>query len=145
MRIACKYRTKKAAAMSATTLPPLPFQPRPAGKACNCEQFAITEGGSTGVAMPISATAQHRLGTAPLGFCGRIRLIDATGCSNALPARELERRLLEMGFVEGAVVEIRNQGLFGHDPIAVRVNNATVALRRAEANAIHVDALDAAR
>ena len=94
--------------------------------------------------MPASARPQHRLGTAPLGFRGRIRLIDATGCGRSLPPAELERRLLEMGFVEGAVVEIRNQGLFGHDPIAVRVNNATVALRRAEANAIHVDALDAA-
>ena len=68
----------------------------------------------------------------------------APNIGRSLPPAELERRLLEMGFVEGAVVEIRNQGLFGHDPIAVRVNNATVALRRAEANAIHVDALDAA-
>jgi ferrous iron transport protein A len=95
--------------------------------------------------MPSNAATQDRLGTAPLGYCGRIRAVDATGCSRALPPRELERRLLEMGFVEGAVVEIRNQGLFGRDPIAVRVNNATVALRRAEANAIYVEALPPAQ
>ena len=49
--------------------------------------------------MPASARPQHRLGTAPLGFRGRIRLIDATGCGRSLPPAELERRLLEMGFV----------------------------------------------
>jgi len=91
--------------------------------------------------MPGNVAPQERLGAAKLGFRGRIVAIDATGCSRALPPRELERRLLEMGFVEGAEVEIRNQGLFGRDPIAVRVNNATVALRRAEANAITVEAL----
>jgi ferrous iron transport protein A len=124
--------------MKATTLS---FQPRIADGACNCEKFAIIESSTPGVSMPAK---QDRLGTAPLGFRGRIRLIDATGCSRALPVRELERRLLEMGFVEGALVEIRNQGLFGRDPIAVRVNNATVALRRAEANAIYVEAVDTA-
>ena len=95
--------------------------------------------------MSVSLAAAGRLGTAPLGFRGRISSVDATGCGRSLPPAELERRLLEMGFVEGAVVEIRNQGLFGRDPIAIRVDNATVALRRAEANAIQVEAMDAAR
>jgi ferrous iron transport protein A len=44
-----------------------------------------------------------------------------------------------MGFVEGASVEVRHQGGFGRDPIAVRVNDATVALRRREARAILVE------
>jgi ferrous iron transport protein A len=95
--------------------------------------------------MPVCVAATRRLGTAPLGFRGRIRAVDATGCGRSLPAAELERRLLEMGFVEGAVVEIRNQGLFGRDPIAVRVDSATVAIRRAEAHAIQVDILDVRR
>jgi ferrous iron transport protein A len=85
------------------------------------------------------------LGDAPLGFRGRIRAIDARGCAHGLPPRELERRLLEMGFVEGATVEICGQGLFGRNPIAVRVNNATVALRRPEARAILVEPLPAAQ
>jgi Fe2+ transport system protein FeoA len=52
---------------------------------------------------------------------------------------ELERRLIELGFVEGARVEILHEGLFGRDPIAVRVNEATVALRRREAASILVE------
>ena len=52
---------------------------------------------------------------------------------------ELERRLLEMGFVEGAEIEVLHQGLFGADPIAVCINGgAVVALRRREADAVIV-------
>lgn len=51
---------------------------------------------------------------------------------------ELERRLLEMGFVEGAAVEILHEGLIGRDPIAVRIDDRRVALRRREADAILV-------
>ena len=50
-------------------------------------------------------------------------------------AAELERRLLELGFVEGAHVEILHEGPLGRDPIAVRVNDTTIALRRREAMA----------
>lgn len=55
-----------------------------------------------------------------------------------MPAAELERRLLELGFVEGATVEILHEGPVGRDPIAVRVNNTTIALRRREAMTIFV-------
>ncbi|MCV0413514.1 MAG: ferrous iron transport protein A [Brevundimonas sp.] len=48
-------------------------------------------------------------------------------------AVELERRLLELGFVEGARVELLHEGLFGRDPIAIRVDDMRVALRRHEA------------
>ena len=51
---------------------------------------------------------------------------------------ELERRLIELGFVEGAKVELLHEGLFGGDPIAVRVADTTIALRRREAMAILV-------
>jgi ferrous iron transport protein A len=50
----------------------------------------------------------------------------------------MEARLLELGFVEGATVELLHEGRFGRDPIAVRVNNATIALRRSEAMSIIV-------
>lgn len=46
---------------------------------------------------------------------------------------ELERRLLELGFVEGASVELLHEGLFGRDPIALKVDDMRVALRRHEA------------
>ncbi len=59
-----------------------------------------------------------------------------------MPPGELERRLLEIGFVEGAAVEIVHEGLFGRDPIAIRINETIVALRRREASAILAEPLD---
>lgn len=76
------------------------------------------------------------LGAARKGFTGwveRIAVVDGTA---TLPAHEIERRLIELGFVEGAQVHVLHEGLFGRDPIAVRVNGSTVALRRREAMAI---------
>ena len=49
---------------------------------------------------------------------------------------ELERRLLEIGFVEGAQVSVLHEGPFGRDPIAVKVDDIRVAMRRREANDI---------
>ena len=46
---------------------------------------------------------------------------------------ELERRLLELGFVEGASIEVIHEGLIGGDPIAVRLDDMRVALRRRDA------------
>ena len=60
---------------------------------------------------------------------------------SALPDGELERRLLELGFVEGARVELLHEGLFGKDPIAVRLDDMRVALRRREAAHIFVQRL----
>ena len=77
------------------------------------------------------------LGLAQRGFCGRIDAI-AVSADSSVPAVELERRLLELGFVEGARVEILHEGPVGRDPIAVRVNDTTIALRRREAMAILV-------
>ena len=51
---------------------------------------------------------------------------------------ELERRLLELGFVEGARIELMHQGLFGGDPIALRVDDMRVALRRHEAESLTI-------
>lgn len=51
---------------------------------------------------------------------------------------ELERRLLELGLVEGARIELLHQGLFGGDPIAVKVDEMRVALRRREASRLLV-------
>ena len=78
------------------------------------------------------------LGTAPRGFSGRIDALTTADTVSGMPAAEIERRLIELGFVEGATVEILHEGLIGRDPIAVRINNATVALRRREAMAILV-------
>ena len=78
------------------------------------------------------------LGRGKPGFRGRIDAIQAIGSESGLSPEELERRLIELGFVEGASVEILHEGIIGRDPIAVRVDSATVALRRREAMAILV-------
>ena len=86
---------------------------------------------------PADAEQRTPLGLAHRGFRGIIDAIHAAD-SNGIPAAEIERRLLELGFVEGAHVEILHEGPLGRDPIAVRVNDTTIALRRREAMAILV-------
>jgi ferrous iron transport protein A len=79
-----------------------------------------------------------------LGFKGRISAIqsgngsDQSGNGSDRPVEDLESRLIELGFVEGAAVEVLHEGLLGRDPIAVRVDGVTIALRRREAMAIIV-------
>lgn len=89
---------------------------------------------------PVRTVAQipSPLGHAPRGFCGRIESITVADGASDLPEGELERRLVELGFTEGARIEILHEGAIGRDPIAVRVNAATVALRRREAMSILV-------
>lgn len=87
-------------------------------------------------AADIEFRAMVPLGTARRGFQGAITRIAVDEGVSALPAHEIERRLIELGFVEGAMVHVLHEGLFGRDPIAVRVNGTTVALRRREAMAI---------
>lgn len=54
-------------------------------------------------------------------------------------AREITRRLREMGILEGSSVTVVHEAPFGKDPIAIQSRGALVALRRAEANLIHVE------
>jgi len=87
----------------------------------------------------IAATTQFPLGLAKRGYSGVIRRIDTEATGSALFAAELESRLIEGGFFEGARVEVLHEGAVGRDPIAVRVENITIAVRRREAMAIIVD------
>ena len=84
------------------------------------------------------ARPQLPLGLAKRGYCGVIHRIAAADAGSALSAAELESRLIELGFVEGARVEVLHEGIVGRDPIAVRVENVTIAVRRREAMAIIV-------
>ncbi|KAH2822904.1 hypothetical protein KXV85_001919, partial [Aspergillus fumigatus] len=70
------------------------------------------------------------------GYSGVVRRIAADTTGSALSASELESRLIELGFVEGARVQVLHEGAVGRDPIAVRVENITIAVRRREAMAI---------
>lgn len=47
-------------------------------------------------------------------------------------------RLRHFGFDEGVAVQPLHRGLFGRDPIAIRVGRMTVAIRRKHAGAIQV-------
>ena len=50
------------------------------------------------------------------------------------------RRLHELGFDEGVDVELLHRAPFGGDPLAVRVGNMVVALRRSMARLIEIEA-----
>lgn len=78
------------------------------------------------------------LGRAKRGYSGVIQQLAASQAGSALSDVELESRLIELGFVEGARVEVLHEGIVGGDPIAVRVENVTIAVRRREAMAIIV-------
>jgi ferrous iron transport protein A len=98
----------------------------------------VVDKGNSDSVPPINAVRGVPLGLARRGFCGRIHAIHVGDGAHGLSAIELERRLLELGFVEGAEVEVLHEGPLGGDPIAVRVNDNTIALRRREAMAILV-------
>jgi ferrous iron transport protein A len=82
--------------------------------------------------------AQIPLGLASRGYSGVIQHLKTGSVGSALPDAELESRLIELGFVEGAKVEVLHEGIVGRDPIAVRVENVTIAVRRREAMAVIV-------
>jgi ferrous iron transport protein A len=52
---------------------------------------------------------------------------------------ELLRRLVEIGFLPGERVRVVARGVFGGNPLAVRVGTATFALRRLEARCIQIN------
>nr|WP_174300797.1 FeoA family protein [Caulobacter sp. S45] len=79
------------------------------------------------------------LGRGARGLRGVVASVGTGALAHAaggLEPAELERRLLEIGFVEGARIEILHEGALGGDPIAVRIDDARVALRRREADAV---------
>jgi ferrous iron transport protein A len=93
--------------------------------------------------LPGPATADGRvvrLGVAQPGDKGLIVDVQAGNAAGdrGVDANELHRRLLEFGFVEGARVEVLHQGAIWRDPIAVRLDDMRVALRRRDAEDVWV-------
>jgi ferrous iron transport protein A len=86
-------------------------------------------------ALRAAPESAFRLGDVQPGFRGVIVAVRRPSGSTpgATDPGELELRLLEFGFVEGAQVEVLHEGPIGGDPIAVRVDDMRVALRRSEA------------
>ena len=85
-----------------------------------------------------AASGIRRLSDARRGDRGVVIAVSTDTVSSATTAEreELERRLLEIGFVEGARLEILHEGFIGRDPIAVRLDDMRVALRRREAQGV---------
>ena len=48
------------------------------------------------------------------------------------------RRMMEMGLLVGAIVEVAHEAPFGGDPFAVKVRGSMIALRRKDAASILV-------
>jgi ferrous iron transport protein A len=88
--------------------------------------------GDPGRAMRLSETS---VGDA--GVIVEVRAKDDDG-AHGVSGDELQRRLLEFGFVEGARFEVLHEGLIRRDPIAVRVDETRVALRRRDASEVLV-------
>lgn len=82
---------------------------------------------------PKSSGQAKTMGKMQKGIAARIVRVDASN--------EIALRLMEMGLLEGALVELVHEAPFGGDPVAVRVRGALVALRRSEADLIEVEAL----
>lgn len=75
-----------------------------------------------------------RLSDASVGDAGVIVEVRAEAHDeHGVSVEELQRRLLEFGFVEGARLEVIHEGAIGRDPIAVRLDDMRVALRRRDA------------
>ncbi|WP_332770697.1 FeoA family protein [Phenylobacterium sp.] len=81
-----------------------------------------------------------RLSSARVGAAGVIVDVRAESAplAHGVDVHELQRRLLEFGFVEGARIEVLHEGAIRHDPIAVRVDDTRVALRRRDAEDVFI-------
>lgn len=53
----------------------------------------------------------------------------------------LSRKLLELGVEEGQELMLTHEGPVGRDPLAIRLNDRIIALRRRDASHIHVQPL----
>jgi ferrous iron transport protein A len=86
------------------------------------------------------AGALVRLSEASPGDAGEIVDVRAEShpAAHGVDVQELQRRLLEFGFVEGARLKVLHEGAIGHDPIAVRLDDMRIALRRRDAEDVWV-------
>jgi ferrous iron transport protein A len=63
---------------------------------------------------------------------------EARSGDHGVDVEELQRRLLEFGFVEGAELEVLHEGAIRRDPIAVRLDDMRIALRRRDAEDVWI-------
>ena len=76
-----------------------------------------------------------KLSEAPVATMLRVNGIDTSAdCA-------ISRRLMELGFIKGSLIEVRHEGPISKDPIAVLVRGMVVALRRYEAALVSVETI----
>jgi Fe2+ transport system protein FeoA len=75
--------------------------------------------------------ANHTLATLGKGKPARITAVHTDDASL--------RKLLALGVIEGCEIELLHEGFLGRDPLAIRVDDRIIALRRAQAAAIDVE------
>lgn len=97
---------------------------------------------STQAATPTAASA---FPSAALGLDG-LKVRTPALVTGLVPARDGREhstllRLLEIGFVPGEAVQVLARGAWGSNPLAVRVGQATFALRQQEAAMVQVQVL----
>lgn len=74
--------------------------------------------------------------TLDLAPLGEMYVIDTVSSPSGAP--EWARALEEIGFIPGESVKVMARGIPGGEPLSVRVGASTFALRRAEAQCVHI-------
>ena len=80
--------------------------------------------------MKTTRSSSRRLSLLPIGATAVVARVSG--------ARNIVRRLLEMGLVPGTAVTVHRQAPLG-DPIELRVRNYALSIRRADAHGIEVE------
>ena len=95
----------------------------------------LAQSAATATVSAVDTGRVVRLGEAQPGDRGLIVDVRAgdPGADHGVDSGELHRRLLEFGFVEGARIEVLHQGAIWRDPIAVRLDDMRIGLRRRDA------------
>mgnify|MGYP000895634585 CR=1 FL=1 len=99
------------------------------GAALNLISIIIIGGLHVETAMVAAVAASESLAMLPLDQSAAVLTVGGE--------RSFRRRLLELGFVPGTAVIVRNVAPMG-DPIEIQVRGSRVSIRRAEASQIQV-------
>lgn len=87
------------------------------------------------------APPQITLDALAVGQSGTVLHITPLPADQVGDGVDLARRLMELGFVPGERIRMLKRGIPGGDPLAIKVGNATFALRRFEAALITIQPL----
>jgi len=80
-----------------------------------------------------------KLGSLKPGAKGRIVAIGSDTLVHDPEAAMIAERLREIGFMEDMAIEVTAESPFGRDPVSVRIDHMSIALRRREAESVLVE------